>query len=430
MGRNATRKLVADWVGLAAGLVTSLVTARVLGPDGRGVFATVGFVAGFAGSVAVMGLGESLIIGIGQARTTVRHGLASILSAVAVLSVVFAAATWLVAFLLVDGSDAVAIASLASVMVPIGAFTTVLSYGHNARHEFGIPILATVVVAVATALAIAAVLLATDLGLPGAFLALVVGSGIGLGMLIVSSKRRDLLHWSVDLRLLRELLPNGVRLAASGTVSSLTARLDLLLVFLLASEAAAGQYSIALTVSGLAGSAAAAITYATFPQLAYSDQERWGALSDRVVQATLATSAVGAGCLAAGAPILIPLLFGTEFSAAVGPTLILLAGAILASLQWALGRITSARGHPEIALRAYTASLVVMCGADVLLIPRLGIEGAAFAVVLSALAGVLVTSRRMRALGGGLADVSIRPRLSSFLQLPAMVRQALFTAGS
>ena len=295
MGRNATRKLVADWVGLAAGLATSLITARVLGPDGRGVFATVGFVAGFAGSVAVMGLGESLIIGIGQARTTVRHGLASILSAVAVLSAIFAAATWLLAFLLVDGSDAVAIASLASLLVPISAVTTVLSYGHNARHEFGIPILATVVVAVSIALGIAVVLLATDLGLPGAFLALVVGSGVGLGMLVVSAQARDLLHWSLDLRLLRELLPNGVRLAASGTVSSLTARLDLLLVFLLASEAAAGQYSIALTVSGLAGSAAVAITYATFPRLAYSDQERWGALSDRVVQATLATSVVGAG---------------------------------------------------------------------------------------------------------------------------------------
>jgi Na+-driven multidrug efflux pump len=69
--------------------------------------------------------------------------------------------------------------------------------------------------------------------------------------------------------------------------------------------------------------------------------------------------------------------------------LILLAGNVLASSQWLISRAFAARGKPLLLLWSYGLSVLTMCSLDVLLIPGLGLAGAALAAVVGPAAGLL-----------------------------------------
>jgi O-antigen/teichoic acid export membrane protein len=86
----------------------------------------------------------------------------------------------------------------------------------------------------------------------------------------------------------------------------------------------------------------------------------------------------------------LTLIFGEAFAPAVAPTLWLLPSAIVANLQWALGRASAARGQPTVLLVSYGVNAVTMLLLDVILIPALGISGAAIASTLGAVAGLVV----------------------------------------
>lgn len=418
MRRNAIRRFIADGWGVVLGATVSIITARTLGPAGRGVFSTIGFVSGFVAALSVLGLGEALIIAIGRRRTTAQEGIGTVVVAVLAVAGVLAIAMSIAAFLLASGEKhRVLIAILAAVPIPLGALTTVLSYGLNSKERFAAPTAVIVITPSVICVLMVILLLGLRLEIVGAFAALVGASAVALAVVGITSRRAGLTTISFDRALLRDLLPNSLRLVASSSVTMLTAQLDLLFVFLLAGKAPAGRYSIALTASALSGTAANALAYACFPQLAYSDRERWKVLSDRVMQLTMVSALLSAAAIAVVAPFLIPLAYGARFSGAVVPTLILLVGALFSSVHWVLARIVSARGLPQIPLKAYTVSLITMCSADFVLIPPLGASGAGIAVVASGAVGVYVMVRSMRATDTELAGLSLRLRPQSFREL-------------
>ncbi len=72
--------------------------------------------------------------------------------------------------------------------------------------------------------------------------------------------------------MLRRALAYGVPAESGVLLTQAAARLDLLLVFAFSGSAAAGVYSVALTIGALVNLAPSAIAFAAFPRLAQQQQ--------------------------------------------------------------------------------------------------------------------------------------------------------------
>jgi Na+-driven multidrug efflux pump len=101
--------------------------------------------------------------------------------------------------------------------------------------------------------------------------------------------------------------------------------------------------------------------------------------------------------------VILPLLYGHAFRAAVVPTWILLAGLAGGSVYGVLSAFLSGIGRPGLTSIAQASGLVVTVTLDLTLIPHLGITGAAIASAFSYLttAGVLAACFRMTQAGPG-----------------------------
>ena len=392
LARNSVARLVAHAGTLAMGFVYAVVTARWLGPADRGVLATLTFLSIVISQLACLGLGEAAIVLVGQGRASVQRALSAVVGALAVSTVVAAAVLAAVA-VLNFGSDLSSVwpaIVAACAGVPIGAYLLVLAQLVNVEERFvatSFVLLLQFVVSAALAVALVAIL---PLSVLGAVIALVAGAAVGLVVVVLLLRRRAFsLAPSWDPGFLRRAVPFGVKVQISGP-PPLTDRVDLVLVYALAGQARAGEYSVALAVGALVGMVPLAFAHVSFPRLARIGAREASDLTRRTCRYGLGAAAIAAACLLVAVPLALPVVFGEPYAPAVVPTLVLVGAYILSSAQWLLGRAAAARGNSGILVWSYGANLVVMLALDYVLIPTLGITGAALGAVAGAAIGVAI----------------------------------------
>jgi len=77
LARNSLARFAADAAGLVLGMACGIITARWLGPAGKGLLSAIIFLSGFCIQLALIGLGESAIVAIGQKKATAQEALAT-----------------------------------------------------------------------------------------------------------------------------------------------------------------------------------------------------------------------------------------------------------------------------------------------------------------------------------------------------------------
>jgi O-antigen/teichoic acid export membrane protein len=259
-------------------------------------------------------------------------------------------------------------------------------------------------------------------GVDAGILASVVGAMVGLGGTIAMLRRASIRLWP---RLIGGYLAPAFRLGVALQVSNLlvllTARLDLILVYRLSGATEAGGYSVALTIGALVGAVPIAVSYASFPRLASLDEEQGRALTVQVVRVGMAAAISAGALLAVASPVVIPFVFGSDYSSAIVPTLILVPGGILWSGQWLLCRAAAARGFPRPLLLSFGGSFLAMLAMDLLLIGPFGGKGAAAAATLAPAIGLLVPLRYYNRAGSELR--TFVPGRADFLAFATTLRQ-------
>lgn len=175
---------------------------------------------------------------------------------------------------------------------------------------------------------------------------------------------------------LRPLLSYGLQATASYFLFVLYSRVDLFLVNYFRASAAAGLYSVAMVFGEFSQAPSEAIFTVLFPRLNLLEPEQRKEWTLRVHRVVIIISLATASFLAALA-FLIPQIYGRPFTGAVIPTFICLIGCI----TWALARTIAYFLFSENKILLYMLStgigIIIMVGLDLLLIPRLGITGAA-----------------------------------------------------
>lgn len=197
-----------------------------------------------------------------------------------------------------------------------------------------------------------------------------------VGGFVAAQIARDTGFGRIRLAPLRRMISFGGRFAA-GQVAQLGAlRIDQWMVAAMASTSAVGVYSIAAASSESVLIAATAIGVVVFSDAASGATNDSFRVHLRISLAAVVGSSV---ILAIAAHTVIPVVFGDRYAGAADPLMILLAGCPgLVTLRLVSNRLAGL-GAPGTASVCSLAALITTVGLDVVLIPALGIRGAALA---------------------------------------------------
>jgi len=196
------------------------------------------------------------------------------------------------------------------------------------------------------------------------------------------------LHVTECFRLLRRGLPYFW-----ATASNLLAlQLDKIIVVSLMSAEAAGIYTVAVTFSCAQSSLGEALGITSFALLsnAKSIDRQGKILTETFRQATLTSAGLGL-VLSCFVPLLIGPLFGQEFAQAARPAVILTASAALTTPGGILIQGLRGAGRPYPGLASQLLGTGVLAGSAALLLPKFGLMGMAWAVVLSACVQIVLS---------------------------------------
>lgn len=361
---------------VALGLASSLISARLLGPAGRGEYFYIATLASLVVQFGNLGLHASNTFYVARDK-----GL---------LPRLFANSFWVALVIGGAGGSAVAIA----VSLLLGTRWELLRYvpllavpalfyllGSNLLigtrrvmlfNAFELTSSALIVVALSAAALLGA---GVDGFLATSTLAwFVTGSTMFLVIMRISG---------ATLAFDRSVFARAFRYAARAYtlafLAFLVLRGNVFLLERLAGSTELGVYSVAAQVGDLLGIVPGSVALILFPQLVHESAGIW----PRTIRAAIRTGAITA-CLsfivALGSGPLVQLLFGREFAAASAVIVALLPGVVALAMVTVISQYLAAIGFPTELFGSWAASLLLMFAISAVAIPSLGAFGAAIAL--------------------------------------------------
>jgi O-antigen/teichoic acid export membrane protein len=399
---NSAWLFAAQVVGSAGFFVTVLVLARGLGPEGRGTIAFVIVTAMVLGRVARLGVSDATTVLAAQrpeARPTL---LSNVLVFALLVGSLVGAFAYVSLFLLGDARpDGLGVTELTilAVGVPVAAlgeagYAFLLGCG-RLRSQ------ALVIGGASWVYALLLLIVWVAVGLTAALAALIWVVGLAIrALMFVWASWRGIGTSRPRLDLLFESFRFGIRAWFGSLARFLNFRADQILMGFLAPEAALGVYAVAVNAGEILLYLPEATALALLPLTATTPAESRPRQSLRAFRAlaTMTAASVLAGAVLG--PLVIPAVFGSSFTASVGPFLWLLPGALGFAALGVFSNTLLASGYPGRSSHGAVVALTVGLALDLLLIPRYGANGAAVAASVAFLAGGAVAASVYRARAG------------------------------
>jgi O-antigen/teichoic acid export membrane protein len=391
---------VAQALVLGLGALTGILTARMLGPTGRGEYAAIFLWPLCISYIASFGMSPAIAFHIARKSFT----LSEVTTATAVIGVVQGAVSILagltaIHFALARYSPEVRrlgdLVVLCTPTVIFGTYAGNLFQGKQDLFRFN---LLRVASPAAYAAGLTAILLTHRGSLRLVVFALIAGY-VAAFFLGAGTVRRQLeLHWQWNELAIPGLLNYGYRTLATNLANLFNQRVDQLVLTLLVPPQELGLYAVAVTLSSgvlVFSMASGLVTFSRGSSQQGSDARLTIYRSFRMTLLWMLSSCAALYLLA---PILVRLLFGTAFHGSVLACRILLPGTLMVGLNQILYNGANALGRPGLPSVAEGISMAVTAGGLYLLAPRYGYLGAAIvssiAYTVSFLA-MLVLSQRM-----------------------------------
>lgn len=199
----------------------------------------------------------------------------------------------------------------------------------------------------------------------------------------------------------RQMLRTSMPYMGGQIAEALSYRLDQAVAIVFLGAAGAGQYSIAATIGMLPSTLGLAVSAATFREVASTPRidGRTNLTAIRVaVLAALPAALIAAACV----PVVIPLVFGAEFQPAVPATLLALLGSMFLVICQGAASALIAQGKGWHLSMALLLGLFVGITGLAILGPRFGVLGAAAASALGFAVSSVIALRSLDATLRGL----------------------------
>lgn len=186
----------------------------------------------------------------------------------------------------------------------------------------------------------------------------------------------------VSLEEYLQLLKFSITVHVGNLAQFFNYRLDAFIVNFFLGAAAVGIYGIATSLGETLWLLSTSMALVLLPTLA-AQQQPSKEIAIKATVATLAVSIVGGAAAVIAGPFFITLLFGKAFGGAILPFLILIPGIVVFCISNVLATYMTGIGRPGFNAGIAFISFVFTIVFDILLIPRYGIAGAAIASGIS-----------------------------------------------
>jgi O-antigen/teichoic acid export membrane protein len=368
-------------------IATGLLAARLLLPEGRGELAAIMLWPGIIAELGIIGLSDALLFRAATRAADPRE----LFGATAILT--FALSLVLIAIGLVALPYALADETADARLIGLvylcaylptylaALFLATIFQGHldmmtwNAVRVL-VPIGYLVAIMVAVALGYSSVA-----GFAAANIAAHVIS-VAAGLLFVA--RAGWIGFSARWQTIWGLLVYGVKVHVGEVLNTLRQRLDQALVALYLPAHDLGIYVVALTVANGSQILITTIANVAFPKITSQGTYDGRVLVlGRYLRLSIAVALATCAGLYAVSAWLVPLLFGQPFAPSVPVVFILLLAMVPLAAKYMFSQGLKAFDRPLAISRAEFAGLVVAAVALLVLLPRFGIAGAAWSLVLA-----------------------------------------------
>lgn len=379
--------------------MTTVVLARILAPREFGLVAMATVFISFAEVVGDVGIGQALVY-LERTRQTVRAAFAcalgtGVLAAVAGLAVAGPVASY---FGEPEVAPLVRVLALTLLVNAVASCPTALLRAELLFRRLSIAIAIRALLTGVTSVGMAL--------LGYGPMSLIAGTLVGSVVYLVATfallpSRPDLRIWRATGPSIRALWAFGLPAAAGSLLSKLIFDIDYVVVGSLGPDAL-GVYVLAYRLPELAIiQVFFVLSSVSYPLYAHASHEperlRRGYLLALQIQSIYGLAA-GTG-LAVVAPLLVPLLFGERWTAAIAPMVALAAYAALRSLSAGANDVYKAIGRPGLTVKISLIRLVLLVPA-LLFGARWGVLGVAIAqAVMAAVFVVLMQGVALRVIG-------------------------------
>lgn len=397
---DATRVFALQFVTSGIALVTSVAVARALGPSQKGTVDLFNLLTGFINDLGALGFGTGLLhsLVVRHRRVGAVHGAA--IAFAGVVGIATLAAGWL------------ALPLARAVFPGLPNWAMVLAFSGAAVTYYRL-IWANLMTGLGRAVTLYWVGLWGSLGTAGVVLALWIGGRLSPASLIVATVlvstglclasfeilRREDGVLRPPPELMRESATYGLVTYASAAANTLHFRIDQVMLNAVLGTSAVGVYAVSVRWAETVFLLDGAVLSAAVRRIGGSEDAESYALTKRLFLAQLAISCAAAAAVAAGAALLVRRVYGSAYSGAAVPMVLLMPGVV----AWSAGKVLSQyivlrRGRSALALLFSATGLLVNVGLNLILIRRVGLNGAATASSLSYGVVIVMTGIAFRAL--------------------------------
>lgn len=388
--QHVTETVGARLLVMSLGFVISVILSRVLGPEGRGLYAIATTVGALGVQFGDLGQAASNTYRVARDRRELSPLLSNSLLISAVLGGTGAVLAWLVFSARPEWAPVPgALLLLSLAWLPAGLAYRLLLQLVLGLQELRTYNLAEVFLKGLAALLICGLALAGAATVDTAFGANLAALLTGLVWLVWRLGRAGAQVARAEVSLLKDSISYGLRAYWIGLFEFIVMRSDLLLMRYVLGSEQAGYYAVAMSIGEVLYLLPSAVGTILFPRLAAASDPRQRWLLAR--KATLATASVMCPLVAIAGLLVGPtitLIFGPVFAGAVPAFLWLAPGVILLSLRTVVMGYFARLSMPPLMVAGLGVAAALSPALNLVLIPSAGIVGAAITWTL--LQGVIL----------------------------------------
>lgn len=387
-GRRVAGVFATRVARFAISMAISFLLARILLAEGRGQYATLLLVPGMLMALGQLGLPSAMSFFAGRGRSLADLRRLGLLLTV-LLSLVFVGGTLLMLPLLGPTIFAtaprdliiVALASLPFQLVAAFAGSTLIGRQRLRTYNFilvgqSVLMLGLLIVLVGVA----------GLGVAGALIAYVtvaVLAAIATSVELNRAVREDAAGPARPAIGLSQVAGYGIRIYPASVTGYFSYRSDVLLLNAMVGDAGLiGLYTFAVSLAELTFFIPDSVSTVFYPRIASMERDAADQLAPQVSRFTVLITALAVVALIPAAYLAVLVLL-PDFVGSIAPFLVLMPGIVALSISKVLAGYIGGLGLPLSVAWASGANLVINIVANLLLIPPLGIIGAALASLIS-----------------------------------------------
>lgn len=371
-------------LALGVGVATSAIVARYLGPEGRGIYALALLLPSLVTNFVLFGIGSATTYHAARGEHSLKHIVGgNLLMLLAVSGIGLITGTIAIVFIsdIFFGGVSKQLLSITLLLIPFrllfSLYHPVLLGSQRFLAYNAIELFSKVLLLMAMAVLLVGLRGGVEQALHGTIFAALLS-----GIVLMTRVRH--LSGGVEFRgsgsYVKSALSFGGRAYIGNMLSFLHLRVDLLLLNFYLNPFSVGLYAIVVALVDQLSMISRAASIALFPRIAAeSENERNGDLTPLVTRTVLLVTAGGGCLLCLVASPLVRLIYSEMYLSAVTPLRILVIGVSALAGARVLGSDIAGRGKPM--LNSYTTGVALLANIvlNVVLIPRWGIPGAAWA---------------------------------------------------